>query len=252
MAEPLLSVGGVSFAYGHLRVLEDVSLDVPDQARVCLLGTNGAGKSTLLNLISGIHQPDRGSIVYDGRDVTKLRPDERVRLGITQIAGGRAIFPTGTVLENLKIGTYPFRKDRGLVNERIEHALDLFPRLRQRVDQKAGTLSGGEQQMVAVARALIARPRLLLADELSLGLAPVLVQEVMGMLGKVLELGTTLLLVEQALSTAFAMTDTAYFMERGAIRFSGGTDELAGREDLLRSVFLGGDRQEAAHAGTIT
>jgi branched-chain amino acid transport system ATP-binding protein len=249
MDDSLLSVQGVHFAYGHLGVLHDVNLEIPRGGRVSLLGTNGAGKSTVLNLVSGISRPNAGAIVYDGRDISGLRPDQRVALGITQIAGGRAIFPTGTVLENLRIGAYPFRRNRHLVAQRVDEALDLFPRLGERVDQKAGTLSGGEQQMVAVARALIARPALLLADELSLGLAPVMVREVMTMLGEIVKLGTTLLLVEQTLSTAFAMTDTAYFMERGTIRFSGSTEELASRDDLLRSVFLGGDRAVTAGAG---
>lgn len=252
MAEPvqapesMLSVRNVSFAYGHLQVLYGVDLEIPAGGRVCLLGTNGAGKSTLLNLIAGLDKPTHGSVWFEGHDITGVRADERVGLGITQVAGGRAIFPTTSVYENLKVGTYPFRRDRRLATERIDEVLDLFPRLRERAGQKAGTLSGGEQQMVAVARALIARPKLLLADELSLGLAPVLVLEVMRMVEEIVRRGTTLLLVEQSLSTAFAMTEQAHFMERGEIRFSGSTEELAERDDLIRAVFLGGDRRDAA------
>ena len=242
----MLSVRDASFAFGHLQVLFGVSLEVPAGGQVCLLGTNGAGKSTLLNVISGLYKPTSGSIWFEGRDITGTRPEERVGLGITQVAGGRAIFPTTSVYENLKVGTYPFRRNRKLATERIDEVLDLFPRLRERAGQKAGTLSGGEQQMVAVARALIARPKLLLADELSLGLAPVLVLEVMRMVEEIVRHGTTLLLVEQSLSTAFAITQEAHFMERGEIRFSGSTEELGQRDDLIRAVFLGGDRHDAA------
>ena len=245
--ETLLSVRGVSFAYGHLQVLFDVSIEVPRGGRVCLLGTNGAGKSTLLNVISGLGRPTEGTVHFDGTDITALRPDQRVHAGISHIAGGRAIFPTGTVHENLKIGTYTFRRQAGVVKERIEEAIDLFPVLGQRLEQKAGTLSGGEQQMVALARAFITRPTLLLADELSLGLAPIVVQEVAAAIAdEIAKRGTTLLLVEQSLSVAFGMTDTAYFMERGAIRFSGSTEELAARQDLVRSVFLGADQDAPA------
>ena len=243
----LLCVRGVSFSYGHLQVLFDVSIEVPRGGRVCLLGTNGAGKSTLLNVMSGLSRPSRGSVFFDGRDITSLRADQRVVLGIAQIASGRAIFPTGTVHENLMIGTYTFRRRRPLVKDRIEEAIDLFPILGQRLEQKAGTLSGGEQQMVALARAFITRPTLLLADELSLGLAPIIVQEVAAaIVDEIGKRGTTLLLVEQSLSVAFGMTDTAYFMERGEIRYSGSTEELASRQDLVRSVFLGADQQSAA------
>ena len=245
--DPLLSVREVSFAYGHLQVLFGVSIDVPRGGRVCLLGTNGAGKSTLLNVVSGVGRPTHGTVTFGGSDITRLRADQRVQAGISHIAGGRAIFPTGTVHENLKIGTYTFRRRPALVKERIEEAIDLFPVLGQRLDQKAGTLSGGEQQMVALARAFITGPTLLLADELSLGLAPIIVQEVAAaILEEISKRGTTLLLVEQSLSLAFAMTDTAYFMERGEIRFSGSTEELASRQDLLRSVFLGADQGSAA------
>jgi ABC-type branched-subunit amino acid transport system ATPase component len=250
--DPLLSVRGVSYAYGHLQVLFDVSIEVPDHGRVCLLGTNGAGKSTLLNVISGLARPTHGTVLFRGTDITSLRPDERVQAGIGHIAGGRAIFPTGTVYENLKIGTYTFRREPALVKERIEEAIDLFPVLGQRLEQRAGTLSGGEQQMVALARAFITGPTLLLADELSLGLAPIIVQQVAAaIVDEIAKRGTTLLLVEQSLSVAFGMTDTAYFMERGEIRFSGSTEELASRQDLLRSVFLGADRgTSAALAGS--
>jgi branched-chain amino acid transport system ATP-binding protein len=228
-------------------VLFDVSIEVPHAGRVCLLGTNGAGKSTLLNVISGLARPSQGSVLFQGTDITRDRPDQRVQAGIGHIAGGRAIFPTGTVYENLKIGTYTFRREPTLVKERVEEAIDLFPVLGQRLDQKAGTLSGGEQQMVALARAFIARPALLLADELSLGLAPIVVREVAAaIVDEIGKRGTTLLLVEQSLSVAFGMTDTAYFMERGEIRFSGSTDELSSRQDLLRSVFLGADRDSGA------
>jgi branched-chain amino acid transport system ATP-binding protein len=241
---PMLEVRGVDFSYGPLQVLFDVDLEVQRGARVALLGTNGAGKSTLLKVVAGLVQPDAGSggsVWFDGEDVTWLLPEDRVKRGMIQIGGGRATFPGLTVEENLRIGAYPWLEDRRLVEERLEEVLDLFPVLRSRARQRAGTLSGGEQQMMALGRASIAGPRLLMIDELSLGLAPVVMGEILRMIEEFVRKGTTLLVVEQSLNVAAAITDHGFFMEKGEIRFSGPTIELLDRGDLARSVFFGSE-----------
>jgi ABC-type branched-subunit amino acid transport system ATPase component len=235
----LLEVRGIDASYGPLQVLFDVSLDVPAGGRVALLGTNGAGKSTLLRIISGLRKPSAGTVRYQGRDISRHSAPARAAAGMVQIAGGRATFPTLTVLENLRVGAYPFIRDRDKVAARLDEVLDRFPLLRSRLGQAAGTLSGGEQQIMALGRALVAGPDLLLIDELSLGLAPVIMQEVLAMVDELSSRGTALLLVEQSLNVALGCSDEAYFMERGTIRFSGATADLLTRTDLVRSVFFG-------------
>jgi len=243
MAEaPVLAVRDVDFSYGPLQVLFGVGLEVERGARVALLGTNGAGKSTLLRVVSGLVTPQRGTVELDGRDVTTMPADARVRLGLTQISGGRATFPSLTVRDNLRIGGYPFIGDRQLVAARVAEVLDVFPALGAHLDRPAGTLSGGEQQMMALGRALVAAPTLLMIDELSLGLAPVVMQDILAMVDELSRRGTTLLIVEQSLNVALSITDHAYFMEKGEIRFSGPTADLLERGDLVRSVFFG-DRE---------
>jgi ABC-type branched-subunit amino acid transport system ATPase component len=237
----LLEVEGVDVSYGPLQVLFDVGIEVHHGASVALLGTNGAGKSTLLKAISGLVVPDGGRVVFDGRDVTRMPAEERVDLGMVLVEGGKAMFPSLSVLENIRLGAYPFLKDRRRVDERLERVLDLFPPLRARLGQAAGTLSGGEQQMVAVGRALMPSPRLLMIDELSLGLAPVVVQDILAVTEQVMADGTTVLLVEQSLNIALSLCERAYFMEKGEIRFSGPTKELLDRGDLVRSVFFGNE-----------
>ncbi|MBW8825950.1 MAG: ABC transporter ATP-binding protein [Acidobacteria bacterium] len=238
---PLLEVRQVSMSYGPVQVLFDVSLEVPLGSRIALLGTNGAGKSSLLKVIAGLAMPTKnhGTVQFDGHDITHLPPHERAGHGLLLVAGGQATFPTLTVQENLRLAAYPFLRDRGLVEERLGSALEMFPILGERCGQKAGTLSGGEQQMMAVARALIARPKLLMIDELSLGLAPIVMQEILRMVDEIVARGTTLLVVEQSLNVAVAITDHAYFMEKGEFRFSGPTEGLLERGDLVRSVFFG-------------
>jgi ABC-type branched-subunit amino acid transport system ATPase component len=242
--DPLLEVDHVDFSYGPLQVLFDVSIEVADGGRVALLGTNGAGKSTLLRVVSGLSFPQRGAVRLAGRDVTRLAPEDRVRLGLVQVNGGRSTFPSLTVRDNLRIGAYPFLGETATVRGRLDEVLDIFPALRSRLDQAAGTLSGGEQQMVALGRALIAGPRLLVIDELSLGLAPVVMQEILRMIDVLIDRGVTLLVVEQSLNVAMAISDTAYFLEKGEVRFSGATEGLLERGDLARSVFFG-DRAPA-------
>jgi branched-chain amino acid transport system ATP-binding protein len=240
---PLLDVQDIEFAYGALQVLFGVSITVDKGDRVALLGTNGAGKSTLLKVVSGLESPRRGRVFVDGDDITGASPEERVRRGIVQVAGGRATFPTLSVDENLRIGGYLFRRDRPRLDAAVEEVLDVFPALRPRLAQPAGTLSGGEQQMMALGRALVSRPRLLLIDELSLGLAPVLIATLLEVIERLASEGTTLLLVEQSLNVSLSCADRAYFMEKGAIRFEGRTADLLERDDIARSVFFGdGDR----------
>lgn len=237
--DALLEVEGVEFAYGSMQVLFGISLSVADGERVALLGTNGAGKSTLLKTISGLERPHHGRVVFDGADLGGASPEERVRRGIVQVAGGRATFPTLTVAENLRIGGYVFRRDRARVDTAVADVLDLFPELRPRLRQPAGTLSGGEQQMMAFGRALVARPRLLLVDELSLGLAPVVIATLLDVIERLAAEGTTMLLVEQSLNVSMSCAERAYFMEKGAIRFEGRTSDLLERDDIARSVFFG-------------
>jgi branched-chain amino acid transport system ATP-binding protein len=244
-ARPLLEVDGVDVWYGPLQVLFGVGLTVPAGGRVVLLGTNGAGKSTLLRVVAGLVAPAAGTVRLDGDDITRLRPAQRVARGMTLVEGGRATFPSLTVAENLRIGAYPFIGDRDRVRRGVDAALDLFPSLRPRLDQAAGTLSGGEQQMLALGRALLAEPRLLLIDELSLGLAPVVMAEIVAAVERLVAGGTTVLLVEQSLNVALGLAEHAYFMEKGEVRFSGPTAELLERGDLVRSVFFGA-RQAAA------
>jgi len=244
VGEPLLEVTGLDCSYGPLQVLFGVSIEVPDGGRVALLGTNGAGKSTLLRSVAGLVPATAGTVRFGGEDVTALAPHERVTLGITLVEGGRATFPSLTVAENLRMGAYPFLRQRGRVEARVEAALDVFPQLRARLDQPAGVCSGGEQQMMAIGRALVAEPRLLMIDELSLGLAPIGMAEIVAAVERVAEAGTTVLLVEQSLNVALTMTSSAYFMEKGEVRFSGPTSGLLERGDLARSVFFGADEAE--------
>ena len=242
-APALLEVRDVDFSYGPLQVLFGVGLTVPEGGRVALLGTNGAGKSSVLRVISGLGRPRRGSVWFDGRDITHLSPERRVGLGLIQLPGGKATFPSLTVLENLRVGAYQFLSDRARVESRLEQVFELFPQLAARRSQPAGSLSGGEQQMMALGRCLIAGPKLLMVDELSLGLAPVVLESILRTLDAIVSQGTTLLLVEQSLNIALEIAGHAYFLEKGEVRFSGPTAELLDRGDLVRSIFFG---QEAA------
>jgi branched-chain amino acid transport system ATP-binding protein len=235
----LLVVDGITASHGKLAVLFDVSLTVDAGERVALLGTNGAGKSTLLRVIAGLHDADRGRVLFDGNDVTGLSPEARAARGLHLVEGGRAMFASLTVLENIRMGGYGWIRNRARVSAGVERALDFLPALRERLTQPAGTLSGGEQQMVALARAIVAEPRLLLVDELSLGLAPVVMQAIVEAVEQMVVAGITLVLVEQSLNIALALAARAYFMEKGEMRFAGPTTELLERGDLVRSVFFG-------------
>jgi ABC-type branched-subunit amino acid transport system ATPase component len=237
---PLLGVRRIEFSYGPVQVLFDVNFTVDDGEIVALLGTNGAGKSTLLRLISGISLPSRGSVHFLGTDITYAGPDQRVRLGISQVPGGRAVFGSMTVVENLRVFGYTHGRDSRAVEAGIDASFAAFPSLAARADNDAATLSGGEQQMLGLAKAFVVRPRLLLIDELSLGLAPIVVGELLDTVRQINASGTAVVVVEQSVNIALSLADHAYFMEKGEIRFDGRADELAGRPDLLRSVFLEG------------
>jgi ABC-type branched-subunit amino acid transport system ATPase component len=239
---PLLRVRGVDLSYGAFQVLNGVDLDVHEGEILALLGTNGAGKSTLLRALSGLSPVDRGSIRFEGRDLTLADPVERVRAGIIQVAGGKAVFASLTVLENLLVGAHTFAWDRARVRRRIEAGLARVPALADKLDQRAGTLSGGEQQLLALAKAVLLEPRLLLIDELSLGLSPVLVEQALDLVSDLRDEGTTIVLVEQSLTIALSVADRAVFLEKGTVQFDGPAEGLLERDDLVRAVFLGGAR----------
>ena len=237
---PMLSCRGVDFSYGQLQVLFDVNFTVDDGEMVALLGTNGAGKSTLLKVVSGIGLPSTGSVRFRGQDITYLDAERRVPLGITQVPGGRAVFGTMDVVENLRTFGYTLGRDRKRIEESIELCFEAFPRLKDRRTSLAANLSGGEQQMVGLSKALILQPKLLLIDELSLGLAPVIVGQLLEMVRRINDGGTAVVLVEQSVNIALSLVDHAYFMEKGEMRFDGPAQDLLERDDLLRAVFLEG------------
>jgi branched-chain amino acid transport system ATP-binding protein len=240
-SEPVLRCRGVEVAYDGVQVLFGVDLEVGRDEIVALLGTNGAGKSTLLKAVSGLVDPCGGSIEFEGRDITHAGAVETSRLGIVQVPGGKAVFPTLSVEEHFSVGSWLFtREDADEVEARRSSILERFPRLRQRWGQLAGNLSGGEQQQLALAMAFVARPRLLVIDELSLGLAPAVVAQLLDLVAAIHAEGCPVLVVEQSVNVALTLASRAYFMEKGEVRFSGPTAELLGRDDILRSVFLQG------------
>jgi ABC-type branched-subunit amino acid transport system ATPase component len=239
---PLVDVESVDFSYGRLQVLFGVSLHVEPGEALALLGTNGAGKSTLLRLVCGLERPSSGSIAYGGRDITGQPAERLVRQGLALISGGHAVFPDLTVRENLDIQAIPIHKQRATVRARMGEVLDTFPALKKYLRRQAGSLSGGEQQQLALAKALLLDPKVLCIDELSLGLAPVVVQELMAIVQSLVETGLTLVIVEQSLSVACQICERAVFMEKGEVRFEGRAAELLERDDIARAVFLGGHR----------
>ena len=233
----MLVVRDLKVNYGAIRALHGVSLRVERGQIVTLIGCNGAGKSTTLRAISGLVRAAGGEIEYEGRPITRMAPHEVVRLGIAQSPEGRGIFANMTVEENLSLGAYA-RRDAGQIAKDREHALSLFPRLKERYKQSAGTLSGGEQQMLAMARALLARPKLLLLDEPSLGLAPQVVQTIFRIIREINAEGTTILLVEQNAHMALKVAHRAYVLEVGKIAMEGPAAELAA-SDEVRKAYLG-------------
>jgi ABC-type branched-subunit amino acid transport system ATPase component/sugar phosphate permease len=235
---PLLAVRGVDAKYGDLQVLFDIDLTVDEGEVVALLGTNGSGKSTLLKVVSGLLLPSAGSVRLAGADITFVSAERRVGMGITQIPGGHAVFGPLTVVENLLAYADTLQLGSRSAPE-IERCFELFPALADRRNQRASTLSGGEQQMLALAKAAILRPRVLLIDELSLGLAPTVVGELLDRVDDLREAGSTIVLVEQSVNLALSVCERAYFLERGQVRFEGLGRDLLARDDLLRAVFLG-------------
>ncbi|MFM7615893.1 MAG: ATP-binding cassette domain-containing protein, partial [Actinomycetes bacterium] len=226
--------------YDGVQVLFGVDFEVDEGEIVALLGTNGSGKSTLLKAISGLVEASAGAVVFDGRDMTYAPPHEVAARGITQVPGGQGTFPTLTVRENLQLAGWLHRRDRDRVRSATEEVLDLFPILRERLDEPAGNLSGGQQQMLTLGMAFIERPRLLMIDELSLGLAPTVVGQLLEIVQRIRDAGTTIIVVEQSVNVALTIAERAYFMEKGEIRFEGPTAELLERPDVLRSVYLEG------------
>ncbi len=233
----MLVVRDLRVNYGAIRALHGVSLRVERGQIVTLIGCNGAGKSTTLRAISGLVRASGGEIEYEGRPITRMAPHEVVRLGIAQSPEGRGIFANMTVEENLSLGAYA-RRDAAQISKDRQHALSLFPRLKERYKQSAGTLSGGEQQMLAMARALLARPKLLLLDEPSLGLAPQVVQTIFRIIREINAEGTTILLVEQNANMALKVAHRAYVLEVGKIAMEGPAAELAA-SDEVRKAYLG-------------
>jgi branched-chain amino acid transport system ATP-binding protein len=240
----LLETKGLTASYGPVQVLFGVDLEIREGEIVALLGTNGAGKSTVLNVVSGLLPSDGGNVWFDGEPVTGESPERIAARGLVQAPGGRGIFPGLTVAENLRLGAFLLRGDKKLSADRVEAALELFPALRPMLERTAGDLSGGQRQMLVLAQAMLLRPKLLLIDELSLGLAPVVVQELLAAVRRLNAEGVTVVLVEQSVNVALTLADRAYFLEKGAVRFEGPTADLLERDDLLRSVFFGGQAPE--------
>ena len=238
---PALQLNNIDFSYGPVQVLFDVAFEVKKGETLALLGTNGAGKSTILRVISGLGIPERGVVRLGGRTVTYTSPQLRSRLGIQQLPGGKGVFPDMTVRQNLVMGAYIHRRDSADVERRIASVLELFPDLERRQGQRANSMSGGQQQMLALARVLLHEPEILLIDELSLGLAPTVVQDLLELIERLQERGQTIILVEQSLNVALSIADRAIFLEKGQIRFEGSAQELLERDDLARAVFLGRD-----------
>lgn len=240
-AVPMLQVRNLDFSYGAVQVLFDVNVDIWPGEVVALLGTNGAGKSTLLRAVSGLDYADRGVVRLLGRTITFSDPGARLRAGVVQVPGGKAVFGPLSVEDNLRAGAYTLLGDRKRVERGIDRVVELFPILGERMSQPAGTLSGGEQQMLGIAQALVLDPKLLLIDELSLGLAPVVVQQLLAVVDVLKADGMTMVIVEQSVNVALTIADRAIFMEKGQVRFEGPAQDLLERDDLVRAVFLGAD-----------
>jgi ABC-type branched-subunit amino acid transport system ATPase component len=236
----LLSCRGIDMAYGPVQILFGVDFDVAKDEVVALLGTNGAGKSTLLKGICGLVKPKKGTVRFKGEDVTKLAADVTTKRGISLMPGGKGVFPTLTVAENLRLSTWLIRDDPERIELAREEVFELFPILAERHNQMAGNLSGGEQQMLALGSALMTRPELLMIDELSLGLAPTIVAQLLDVVREVHRRGSTIVIVEQSVNVALNLAERAVFMEKGEVRFEGPAADLLERPDILRSVFIAG------------
>jgi branched-chain amino acid transport system ATP-binding protein len=244
----MLLVRGLDVSYGDVQVLFDVDFEVDEGEIVALLGTNGAGKSTLLKAICGLVPANKGTVIYDGRDITYAPAHEIAPRGVVLVPGGQGTFPSLTVAENLRAAGWMDRRSRRVLAERTDEVLELFPTLRSRLADPAADLSGGQQQMLSLAMAFLSRPKLVLIDELSLGLAPVVVERLVEVVRRIRDQGTTVVVVEQSVNVALELAGEAYFMEKGEVRFHGPTEDLLDRPDVLRSVFLEGAAAGIARA----
>ncbi len=234
----MLKLEGVSTKIGVYRAVHDLSLEIKEGELVALLGANGAGKSTLMHTIAGVLKPDRGRIHFNGRTIERLSPDRIVRLGLCLCPEGRRLFPQMSVYKNLLLGAYTRYRDRRGVRQTLRRVYEIFPVLEERRDQLAGTFSGGEQQMLAIARALMAEPKLLMLDEPSMGLAPLMVEKVAEIIRLINEAGTTILLAEQNAHMALDITNRGYVIESGTIVLKGSSAELSGNE-LVKKAYIG-------------
>ena len=233
----LLEIRDLKVNYGGIEALKGISFDVNEGEIVTLIGANGAGKSTTLRAIMSVVNPASGSISYDGRDITHAATHEIVNRGIVLVPEGRRVFPNLTVLENLRIGAY-LREDKDAIEHDIEHVYSLFPRLKERHWQQAGTLSGGEQHMLAMGRAMMSSPRMIMLDEPSMGLSPILVEEIFSIIREIHQNGTTVLLVEQNAQMALSIADRAYVLETGKVVLQGDAHEMLDNQDVRRA-YLG-------------
>jgi ABC-type branched-subunit amino acid transport system ATPase component len=243
---PALRCEGIDVAYGPVQVLFGVDVEIQQNEIVALLGTNGAGKSTLLKAVSGLVKPSAGRVEYFGKDITGKAANQTAAMGLIQMPGGKGIFPTLSVAENLKLACWLLRKDKKAAAAARDEVMELFPILSKRANQLAGNLSGGEQQMLSLAQVFINRPQILLIDELSLGLAPAIVGELTDVVHTIHQQGVTIIVVEQSVNVALTLAQRAIFMEKGQVRFEGPTSDLLERPDILRSVFIAGDGPEGA------
>jgi branched-chain amino acid transport system ATP-binding protein len=234
----LLEVHGLELAYGEIAAVRDVSFEVAEGEIVALIGANGAGKSTTMRGVAGAMVPRKGRILFAGKDVTRMPAHARALAGVALVPEGRRVFPALTVRENLEMGGFKFRRDRGRMRSMLERMLDMFPRLRERAAQPAGTLSGGEQQMLALSRALMSEPRLLCMDEPSLGLAPLIVEDIFKSIRAVNAAGTSILLVEQNARYALETATRGYVLQTGAIIASGACADLR-QDERVKAAYLG-------------
>ena len=236
----LLSIRAIDVSYGPVQVLFGVNIEVAEGDFVALLGTNGAGKSTVLRAVSGLSVASGGSVSFEGADITTMAPHRIAALGIAQVPGGKGVFPLLTVAENIALGGWLHRRNKQHMERETARVLEIFPSLGEKQDELAANLSGGQQQMLTLAMALVSKPRILLIDELSMGLAPVVVEQLLDVVRALNRDGVTIVVVEQSVNVALTIAETAFFMEKGEVRFRGPTSDLLGRDDIVRSVFLGG------------
>ncbi|MBY0096826.1 ABC transporter ATP-binding protein [Mesobacillus maritimus] len=234
----MLKVNNISVKYGSFVAIRDINIEVNEGEIVVLLGANGAGKSTTFNTISGLSKPFEGDVVFEGKRIDKLSADRIVKEGIVQCAEGRKLFPAMSVFENLKMGAYVHRRNKAQIKETMDHVFELFPILEQKKDDPAGSLSGGQQQMVAIGRALMAKPKVMMLDEPSVGLAPLIVEQMFEVIQKINKEGTTILLAEQNANAALKIATKGYVFENGNVVVEGTSEELF-TNDSVRKAYIG-------------